>query len=133
MTVDLPERSTNTTSGESGFHAGFMRAAHDLGQFDPPASLGQRSGRKESVTAVVSPADEHEDTLCRRPVRYDVTDGSTQEQFLGLVCDGVGGDVHEVLSGVGVEPPLLSGSDGLGGADNCHDDPSNPDGVLAAD
>ena len=58
-----------------------MRAAHDLDQFDPPASLGQRSGRKESVTAVVSPADEHEDTLCRHPVRYDVTDGSTQEQF----------------------------------------------------
>ena len=72
-------------------------------------------------------------TRTHRPVRYDVTDGSTQEQFLGLVCDGVGGDVHEVLSGVGVEPPLLSGSDGPGGADNCHDDPSNPDGVLAAD
>gem|GEM_PF-3050109 len=111
-----------------------MRLAHDLSEFDPPPALGQSRSCEQPVTAVIPTTNENENTLGRCPIRHDLIDGSAQQKLLSFSCDGLSGNVHEVLSRVGIKPPLLSCSGGLGGTDTCHDDPpSAPPGALAAD
>ena len=80
-----------------------MRLAHDLSEFDPPPALGQSRSCEQPVTAVIPTTNENENTLGRCPIRHDLIDGSAQQKLLSFSCDGLSGNVHEVLSRVGAQ------------------------------